>query len=186
MDTGPHSGKRTHKRQLTHALGFSLIELLIVVAILAVLAAVIAPQFSSSTLEAQESALRSNLSSVRSAIAMYHRDHGGVFPGVTTSIGAACTGTTGSGTANSEQSLKDQLTRFTNAAGESCTVKAVGFDFGPYLATGFPANSVTNNSTIAISAVGNLSMTGNATPAGWKYDYVIGKLIADDATYQAW
>ena len=50
------------------ARGFTLIELLIVVIILAILAAIAIPQFSSSTSDAQMAALDSNLATVRSAL----------------------------------------------------------------------------------------------------------------------
>ena len=56
--------------------GFTLVELLIVVIILAILAAVAIPQFSSSTDEAKLSALDSSLSSLRSAVDLYKQQHG--------------------------------------------------------------------------------------------------------------
>ena len=45
--------------------GFTLVELLIVAIILAILAAIVVPQFASSTDDAIDSALRSNLSGIR-------------------------------------------------------------------------------------------------------------------------
>src|SRR5918996_4328030 len=61
--------------------GFTLVELLIVVIILAVLAAIIVPQFSSATKDAQDAALDANLSSIRSAIELYRAQHNGAYPG---------------------------------------------------------------------------------------------------------
>ncbi len=60
---------------------FTLAELLIVVIILAILAAIIVPQFSSATVDAQESALDANLTGLRSAIELYHAQHGVLYPG---------------------------------------------------------------------------------------------------------
>ena len=45
----------------------------------------------------------------------------------------------------------------------------------------FRANPLTDNSALVISTTGALGMTGNATPAGWKFDNVTGQFIADDA-----
>ncbi len=51
--------------------GFTLVELLIVVIILGVLAAVVIPQFGASTQEANMAALDSNLATMRNAIELY-------------------------------------------------------------------------------------------------------------------
>ena len=66
---------------LTSRSGFTLVELLIVVIILAVLAAIVIPQFSSSTQEAKESALRSTLLEMRNAVELYYHQHNAVYPG---------------------------------------------------------------------------------------------------------
>ena len=67
------------KRQIMQ--GFTLVELLIVVIILAILAAIVVPQFSSSTLDAKESALDSTLANFRSALDLYYQQHGSRYPG---------------------------------------------------------------------------------------------------------
>src|SRR5687767_2144937 len=59
---------------------FTLIEVLIVVVIMAVLAATIIPQFSSSTKDARESSLRFNLHALRSQIELYKLHHTGAVP----------------------------------------------------------------------------------------------------------
>ncbi|MCU7947719.1 MAG: prepilin-type N-terminal cleavage/methylation domain-containing protein, partial [Candidatus Thiodiazotropha sp. (ex Cardiolucina cf. quadrata)] len=52
--------------------GFTLVELLIVVIILALLAAIIVPQFASSTEDAKISSLDTSLAVVRTALDLYH------------------------------------------------------------------------------------------------------------------
>ncbi|MFK7816838.1 MAG: prepilin-type N-terminal cleavage/methylation domain-containing protein, partial [Gammaproteobacteria bacterium] len=52
--------------KVKQAKGFTLVELLIVVIILAILAAIIVPQFSASTNDAKAAALQSNLANLRS------------------------------------------------------------------------------------------------------------------------
>ncbi|NNC68918.1 MAG: prepilin-type N-terminal cleavage/methylation domain-containing protein, partial [Gammaproteobacteria bacterium] len=109
--------------KVKQAKGFTLVELLIVVIILAILAAIIVPQFSASTNDAKAAALQSNLANMRSAIEFYYQEHG-EYPGRNIATGATCpTGSTAvtAGAANSEEALIAQLTRYTNDAGLACT-----------------------------------------------------------------
>jgi general secretion pathway protein G len=55
--------------------GFTLVEILIVVVILGILAAIVIPQFTNASTEARESALVSDLQSVRSQIELYKIQH---------------------------------------------------------------------------------------------------------------
>ena len=61
--------------------GFTLVEILIVVVILGILAAIVIPQFTSASVEAKESALVSNLQSMRSQIELYKIHHNDALPG---------------------------------------------------------------------------------------------------------
>ncbi len=61
--------------------GFTLVEILIVVVILGILAAIVIPQFTSASVEAKESALVSNLQSIRSQIELYKIHHNDALPG---------------------------------------------------------------------------------------------------------
>lgn len=164
--------------------GFTLVELLIVAIILAILAAIIVPQFASTTTDAKESALRSNLAAVRAAIDLYRQQHG-VYPGVNPSNGATCTGgTKGTGTGGDGVTLRDQLVRYTDQAGNSCSLATAGaetFPFGPYLKEDqIPANPVTGSAAIEVVSTGDLEMGGTGPGGGWKYDTVTGKFIAND------
>jgi prepilin-type N-terminal cleavage/methylation domain-containing protein len=60
---------------------FTLVEVLIVVAILGILAAIVLPQFQSHTQQARESAAKENLRILRNAIELYAARHNGVPPG---------------------------------------------------------------------------------------------------------
>ncbi len=66
------------RRQAASA--FTLVEILIVVVILGILAAIIVPQFSSATTQAREGNLATQLDSLNSQIAIYAARNGNVFP----------------------------------------------------------------------------------------------------------
>ncbi|MFK7914918.1 MAG: type II secretion system protein [Pseudomonadales bacterium] len=183
------TGPVAHKGPIRSALsrGFTLIELLIVAIMLAILAAIIVPQFSGTTDGAAEAALRSDLAGMRSAIALYRQQHG-AFPGEVASTGGTCTGgTAGSGGAESVAAINEQLGLYSNASGQTCTLPVGGnFPFGPYLGqVGLPDNAVTNSNTVVIigaaaTTAGDLTMAGDGAGGGWKYDVTSGKLIAND------
>ncbi|MDD5208377.1 MAG: type II secretion system protein [Elusimicrobiales bacterium] len=60
--------------------GFTLIELMIVVAIIGILAAIAVPKFAELVRKSKEGALRGNLSSIRAALRIYYADNEAVFP----------------------------------------------------------------------------------------------------------
>jgi len=62
------------------AKGFTLVEVLIVVIILGVLAAISIPQFSEAADDARVSSLASDLQSVRAQLELYKVRHGAVYP----------------------------------------------------------------------------------------------------------
>ncbi len=168
-------------RSTRRSRGFTLVELLIVAIILAILAAIVVPQFASTTNDAEESALRANLAAVRSALDLYRQQHG-EYPGVSASSGGACTGTAGTGAAGNVQAVIDQLTRYTNQSGQSCSAPDAGYVFGPYLKEdALPDNPVTNSSAVAIVTSGDLNMAADGAGLGWKYDSTSGKFIANDS-----
>jgi len=64
--------------------GFTLVEILIVVVILGILAAIVIPQFTQASTEARESSLVSNLQTIRSQIELYKIQHNDQPPAVAT------------------------------------------------------------------------------------------------------
>jgi general secretion pathway protein G len=163
--------------------GFTLVELLIVVIILAILAAIVVPQFSAATTDAQESALDANLNAMRSAIELYKVQHNGVYPGAVASDGGSCAapGAKGTGNAPGAQAFMDHLLMASDAAGNTCSVgDPATFKFGPYLRKGIPTDGITNKG----SAVGDIVVTTTGVPitpgaatGGWAYDTKSGQLV---------
>jgi prepilin-type N-terminal cleavage/methylation domain-containing protein len=166
--------------------GFTLVELLIVAIILAILAAIIVPQFASTTTDAQESALRANLSAIRGSIDLYRQQHG-EYPAFRAADGGACTGTIGIGAIDTQVGFTEQLTRYTDTDGNACSIGTAAHPFGPYLKDNvIPANPVTGVATIVIvktgdAGSGDLELLPDAGQNGWKFDNVSGKFFANDA-----
>ena len=69
------------KRQRSRSRGFTLVEILVVVVILGVLAAIVIPRFSEATSEAHLNTLLGNLQTFRSQIQLYKVQHRDLLPG---------------------------------------------------------------------------------------------------------
>lgn len=66
--------------------GFTLIELMIVVAIIGVLAAIAVPKFADLVKKAQESRTKSNMDQIRGALNIYYGDNEGIYPSDTLGV----------------------------------------------------------------------------------------------------
>ena len=168
--------------------GFTLVELLIVVIILALLAAIVVPQFGASTDDTKASSLDTTLVNMRSALDLYYQQHGH-YPGAVTAVpaaGCAAPATSGTGTAvddaTRQTAFLDQMALYTDAAGGACSIKDATFKYGPYLKKRvIPTNPVNSLATMTTVTTGDLLMAGDGAAAGaWKYDVTSGKFIAND------
>ena len=159
--------------------GFTLVELLIVVIILAILAAIIVPQFTAATDDATQSAYDTNIANIRAAIDLYRQQHGD-YPGAVASTGATCVnGAAVAGTAGSA-SFMTQLRNYTNSAGLACTgTDPNEFKYGPYLKDDLPVNPLGTNNTLTVVTTGVLGLTSGST-GGWRFDSVTGEFIGDE------
>jgi prepilin-type N-terminal cleavage/methylation domain-containing protein len=75
--------------------GFTLIELMIVVAIIGILSAIAIPKFADLIRKSNEGATKGNLGALRGALAIYYGESEGVYPAVTASGPQATAGTLG-------------------------------------------------------------------------------------------
>lgn len=124
---------------------FTLVEILIVVIILGILAAIVIPQFTNASTDARMANMQTQLKSLRSLIELYRLQHNSDAPLLVTG---------------------DGWNLLTSRTTEDGTIEATG-NYGPYL-QGAPVNPLTNSSVVA--AVG---ATPTDKP-GWYYDESTG------------
>jgi general secretion pathway protein G len=155
---------------MKRARAFTLVEILIVVVLLAILAAIVVPSLSKGTTMARESALASDLGLLRRFILLYESQHLEVAPGYPNGDTAA---------APTDQAFRGQATLASNAKGQAAAVGTPGFKYGPYLSK-IPVNPFNNLDTVAM--LGN----GQAFPAqpdgahGWMCKPETGEVRADN------
>ncbi len=130
--------------------GFTLVEVLIVVVILAILAATIIPKYANSTDEARSSNAKYNLHVLRSQIELFKAQHEGGAP--------------------TEAAIVDQLTKKTDGSG----AVAAGGAYGPYLQM-VPENPFNNEATI-VDAGDTIPPAAEAASGGWLYDEGTGQI----------
>ena len=141
--------------------GFTLVEILIVVVILGILAAIVIPQFTEASTEAKTSSLCSDLQTARSQIELYKIQHNDALPTAgTAGFVLAMTGTT-------------------DIAGSVATAGAAD-TYGPYLQK-IPTNQFNNLDTVRIGAAPAPGTGLN----GWTFDSGTGAFNADTALHSA-
>ena len=143
--------------------GFTLIEVLIVVVIMAVLAATIIPQFSSSAKDAKESSVKFNLHSLRSTLEMYKLHHIGALPAGTNNL--------------------EQLTKPTDATGTVGATPGPTYPYGPYIQGSLPTNPFTNSNKVTLHTGATAPAASGASDAGWIYRPSTGDIWIDHPDY---
>jgi general secretion pathway protein G len=135
----------THRR--THR-GFTLVEILIVVIILGILAAIVIPQFTNASQNARESSLQSILQTLRSQIQLYKLQHGDALPNL--------------------------ITDWTPLT-ESTTYGSPSQTYGPYMQA-ISTNPMNGYSNVVDSTVtvGGATQPSVGTACGFVYDYNSG------------
>ena len=140
--------------------GFTLVEILIVVVILGILAAIVIPQFTEASTEAKTSSLCTDLQTMRSQIELYKIQHNDNLPG--------------SGGATFVQAM----TGYTDITG--AVVGAPGPNvYGPYV------QQIPTNPFNDLSAIREDGAAAGANSDGWRFDTTTGAFQADDSAAHA-
>jgi general secretion pathway protein G len=112
---------------------FTLVEILIVVVILGILAAMVVPQFTSAAAESRDSSIKMNLNRIRQQLEIYREHHDGFYP---TFAG-----------------FEAQMTGSTDMDGNPVALGAPG-SYGPYIKE-IPINANSDGRLIGNGAVGS-------------------------------
>ena len=154
---------------------FTLIELIIVVSILGILAAIVIPQVQGNTILAKESAALSSLRNLRGQIELYKMEHDN-YPGYA------------SGTATANTTIfTNQLVGISNAAGtsSSATTPTSTLPYGPYLLE-IPVNPINNSAEVKMFITTAALADEVGGTSGWLYKVLTGEIcINSDASDNA-
>lgn len=139
---------------------FTLVEVLIVVAILGILAAIVMPEVQGYTEKAKENAAKDNLRILREAIGRYAGEHNDVSPGY---LNGNTSSTPSTGFVSAQL-----VYRATNTTGGLANFGTAGYPYGPYLLE-IPQNPLNGKQTVLV--IGNTTdFPTNATNTyGWVY-----------------
>ena len=130
--------------------GFTLAEILIVVVILGMLAAIVIPQFTNASESENSDSLTLQIQMIRAQLELYQEQHAEQYPDLKTSW--------------------NQMTMFTDVDGNTNTTETAVFKYGPYLQE-VPINSFEGSSTTA-------DVGGAMKGVGWTYKTDDGQILA--------
>lgn len=156
---------RSHRMPAGISTGFTLVELVLVIVIIGVIAAIAVPRIGRAADGAGRVALKSDLRTLRGSIQMYAAEHGGVFPALD----------------KKKATFIAQLTAKTDADGNVGTTPGVHV-FGPYLHDPLPAIHVGPNVGARDVHLTNKSpLTGEVNEGkknrAWVYHHLTGEII---------
>jgi general secretion pathway protein G len=143
--------------------GFTLIEVLLVVVIMAVLAGLIIPAYMGTADDAKSSSLKHNLSVIETQLEVYRSQHLNQYPTI-------------------QDNALPQLTSATNTAGE---IGASGpkYPFGPYVIEA-PMNPFDGSKKVVPVAVSGQKPSGVVGKlGGWQYDKTTGAFWPNNPEY---
>jgi prepilin-type N-terminal cleavage/methylation domain-containing protein len=159
--------------------GLSIIEVVVVVVILGVIAALAIPTLSKGAVNDDEALLRERVALLRTAIELYYDDHG-FYPGGRPA---------GQFPAGSSEAFVNQLVKFTDAAGAASDSPSERFCLGPYLRDGIPvcpvSTPVPSEKAALIDGDDFPRWDRSLTDVGWVYNWRNGYIAANSSGVDA-
>ncbi len=144
---------------------FTLVEVILVVTILGILAALVMPTFQGHIVKARESAAKDNLRAIRSQIELYKLQHKGIPPGYVN----------GSGAPTALLELQFTATTAETGAASPSKVPSAPYLYGPYIKK-LPENPYNKLSNITyVAAATDFSTAVDGTSSGWLYKKETGE-----------
>ncbi|MFO8015432.1 MAG: prepilin-type N-terminal cleavage/methylation domain-containing protein [Phycisphaerae bacterium] len=144
--------------------GFTLVEILIVVIILGILAAIVIPQFTEASAEARVSNLMTNLQTIRSQLLLYKTQHLENYPADAAGEGDA--------------EFEDEMCNYSDEDGVTQATPDSDHPYGPYL-TSVPINPMSNDNTVRVVQDGAAVFAAPQADGGWYFNSVTGEFRAD-------
>lgn len=164
-----HPGEKRSGDPRRHR-AFTLIEILIVVVILGILAAIVIPQFSNASHVARENSLKDDLRYLRTQIAVFKAQHRDVPPGYP------------AGNVNSTPTSTDFFAQMTQYSSDHCGTSAAAsasYPLGPYVQK-MPINPLNSLNTVLIIENGQpMPKTYQGPTYGWIYKPQTQEIIAN-------
>jgi len=136
-------------------MGFSLLELMLVVVIIGLIAAIAIPRLSRGAAGTADAALSGNLVAMQEAIDRYSVEHGGAYP--------------------TAANVTNQLIQYSNSSGATQSTRDTSYFYGPYLRAipPLPVGARIGQTGIA---------TADAATVGWIYNATTGAIRANTTT----
>ena len=161
------------ERRRNLASAFSLVELVIVIVIIGLLAAIAIPRFGHASAGAGEAALKAHLKLLRNAIELYSIEHQDWYPAYKAASGSA-------GHASSE-AFEMQLTMYTDEDGDAVSTPDATHVFGPYI-NRIPELPVgTRKGKNVVKSMNWMGGTPGASgdAFGWEFGHYTGEIRAN-------